>query len=179
MSYRGREKEIKLLYQGDMKLPALNYLLTCIFPVAKSIYATSTDTYWKLQDVPGQFIRARNLDGEGKWQITVKGVDKDSTRDRIEREVGVASSPIAMLRAAHGTPIGFITKTYYTHWLTGATWDNIACYTVKEGPQLGIVIEVESDTIERVLELAEIIKSALPVIEATGSLYDMLLKSKE
>ena len=184
MSYRGREYEVKLLIplESNLDIQDINQVLLDIFPPTRSIYATSTDVYWTLPlGSEGQFIRARNLDGRDNWQITVKSVDGI---DRMEREIETTDNPIAMLRAAHGIPVGKLTKTYYTHWLASGEWDNVSAYVVKEAPELGVVVELESTTTDRVLAMeSELMLYFTGILQVTptrapGSLYTMLLGGK-
>lgn len=192
MSYRGRECEVKLLLpvEGSTTLKHLTstnqILLDCygVSNITRSIYATSTDTYWELREVPGQFIRARNLDGSGVWQVTVKGKDKGSNLDRIELEITTSANPIKMLRAAHGPMLGMVTKRYYTHWLVNG--DNICTYVIegKQREDIGIVIELESKSVDGVDSLRERLtgylrEKSITWIEAPGSLFEMLLQPVE
>lgn len=178
MSYRGRELECKLLVTDpQFTLFTLNLAILACWSerITRSVFATSTDTYWALTSpAEGQFIRARNIDGQGDWQITVKGVDRESNLDRRELECRVGTNPVNMLRLAHGKPVGKIEKQYYVHWIDGSEHTNISCYQVKSH-ELELVIEVESTSLDMVQHLREKIERVIDVKEAPGSLYEMLL----
>lgn len=156
------------------------------FDVSRSVFDTSTDTYWHLGDsVRGDFIRMRELT-EGVTQITVKGKDRlTGNLDRIEVEIETGSSRSLvrnLLTSAHGRAAGTIKKSYHVFWIVGEnTHTNVSCYSV-EGVA-GTYIEVESTNIDKVLELeAKVIsifnRHAIHLERATGSLYEVLIRGE-
>lgn len=182
MSYKGREIEVKLRIQG-VYLGTIAELLRLELPVSKSVYDSSTDTYWHLRDpgVRGDFIRMRELGTT--VQVTVKGKDKGNNTDRIEVELETFSSKAVvrgLLTAAHGRPAGKITKTYHVFWLVGESeHTNVSCYAI-EGDEQDVYIEIESTGIDTVLELEAKVRTLLDrediqVERAQGSLYELYI----
>lgn len=182
MSYRGREIEIKLI-TGKSSLVEVANILRREFVVSRSVFDTSTDTYWHLgEGVRGDFIRMRELEA-GVIQVTVKGKDRlTGNLDRIEVELETATSRSVvrnLLTSAHGRPAGTLTKTYHVFWLAGESdHTNVSCYEVSG--VVGTYIEVESTNIDKVLELeAQVVevfgREGIQLARATGSLYETLI----
>lgn len=184
MSYRGREIEIKLATVTD--LDAVHKVLGGELYVSRSVYDSSTDTYWHLPSgVRGDFIRMRELGTDDRVQITVKGKDKGTNVDRIEVEIESTAGRYLtrnLLTAAHGKAAGTVTKTYHVYWLTGENeHTNVSCYSI-DGVE-GTYIEIESISLSKVIDLEakvrEILgRNGIHVREAGGSLYELYILGK-
>lgn len=181
MSYRGREIEIKLA--TVIGLDHVHKVLGGELDISRSVYDSSTDTYWHLSsEVRGDFIRMRELGTEGRVQVTVKGKDKGSNLDRIEVELETTTSRTTvknLLTASHGKAAGTVSKTYHVYWLTGENdHTNVSCYSI-DGTE-GTYIEIESTNLSKVIELEakvrEILgRNGIHVTEAKGSLYELYI----
>lgn len=184
MSYRNREIESKLIVAGST-LSLVNSRLEELFGQEKSklLFGSSVDTYWRIDnpDVDADFIRMRERDGIR--QITVKGRDKGTNLDRLEVDVDSTSdvSKITkLLNSAFGKSAGRVGKTYYVYWLSEHT--TICCYSITDvTPQYdNIVVEVETTSMEKMLELEARVLTAfraadIVVERAPGSLYEMFI----
>lgn len=179
MGYNNREIEIKIVIP-DCSLAAANRELDWLIGAAKQrmVFGTSRDTYWTLPaSVQGDFLRVRERsacsDTEDNTQITVKA---GHGIDRLEIDVTCASNikqVLALVLAAHGPPIGTLTKTYYTYWLS--QWETICCYEVKGFED--IFIEAEGTTLDMVSMWEQKILDRFPrSYRAPGSLYEMFFK---
>lgn len=185
MSVRGREIEVKLEVAG-LTLSRVAELIQSGFPIVKSVFDTSTDTYWHLPDqVRGDFIRMR--ENQDYIQVTVKGKDKGTNIDRIEVEIDTSASRTMvrnLLSAAHGRPAGTVRKTYHVFWLDGESeHTNVSCYMIHNelDPDLEpVYIEIESTSIDKVLDLETKVQDILSregvyVRRAVGSLYELYI----
>lgn len=184
MSHHNREIEIKLEVQAG--LGEIAELLRRELNVSRSVFDTSTDTYWNLSsDVRGDFIRMREL-SKGITQVTVKGKDKGSNLNRIEVELETrtARSTVKnLIMAAHGKSAGQISKAYHVFWLDGEDeHTNVSCYEILGLVPTGITyIEIESTNEIKVLEITAKVQQHLTdcsyhVKEASGSLYEMMIQ---
>lgn len=185
MSYRNREIESKLVVKGAATLAEVNNLLDSIFGEHKTklLFGSSVDTYWTItsSEVDADFIRMRERDGIR--QITVKGKDKGTNLDRLEVDVDSTSdvSKISkLLTAAHGKPAGRIGKTYYVYWLGGFEHTTVCCYSLSEVTCSHIFIEVETISMEKMLELETRVlqsftREGYDISRAPGSLYELFM----
>lgn len=198
MSYRSREKEIKLIVGGKgLTLDSLNkFLLSSgLFSCKKRmVYGHSTDTYWMLSHLKrakgarADFIRMR-IREDNSIIITAKGKDKGNNTNRMEKEVyaissesGVSneSSIYGLLSSIHGDHTGKITKTYYVYWLESSEHTNISIYTASSGKNKypHIFLEIESESMKKVLSMEKEINKLLEsgdiwVKRAPGSLSEI------
>lgn len=130
------------------------------------------------------FIRMRERDGIR--QITVKGKDKGTNLDRLEVDVDSTSdvSKITkLLTAAHGKPAGRIGKTYYVYWIGQSEHTTICCYSLSEVDYSHTIVEVETTSMEKMLELEAQVMDAfrdkqMRIERAPGSLFDMFILGK-
>lgn len=183
MSYRNREIEIKLL-SNVSDLDIVNSLIRDHFRNERTNidFGASLDNYWRIADekVKGDFLRTRELDN-GSVQITVKSRDRDTLLDRMEIEIESSSSRTKILKlfnAVLGRPAGIIKKSYYVHWLDKHT--NVSCYKVLDPDYSRVIVEIESNSEERVLQLEKRVislfdRNNIDLERATGSLFDMLI----
>lgn len=187
MSYRNREIESKWLVHGltlsevrDILVEHLGHRIT------KSIFGSSVDTYWTVEDesVEADFIRMRERDGIR--QITVKGRDRGSNLNRLEVDVDSTSEPAKisrLLTAAFGRSAGKVGKTYHVYWLEGESeHTTICCYSVDgmDPDYKPIVIEVETTSESNLMTLetqvlGELYRREIRVERAPGSLYEMFI----
>lgn len=155
--------------------------------VSRSIFGSSVDTYWTIQDpdVNADFIRMRERDGIR--QITVKGKDRGSNLNRMEIDIDSTSSVELIERlliAAHGKPAGTVGKTYYVYWLEGESQHTtVCCYSVLHRGSVdpNTVIEVETTSEAKMLEMeAKVIREFrrrdLSIERAPGSLFEMYIQ---
>ncbi len=185
MGHRNREIEIKLLVNCNLEKASSVLLDSFSSTISRSLFGSSMDTYWSLPEggpQKGQFIRMRERDGIR--QITVKGKDRGSNINRIEIDIDSTSdvSTITkLLTAAHGKPAGRIGKTYYVYWLEEESeHTNVCCYYVTGDPQF-TVIEVETTSEYKLLELEAKVLEAfnrrdISIERATGSLFEMYIQ---
>lgn len=153
---------------------------------SKLLFGSSTDTYWTISnpDVDADFIRMRERDGIR--QITVKGKDKGTNLDRLEVDVDSTSdvSKITkLLTSAFGRPAGRVGKTYYVYWLGQSEYTTICCYSVDGHDYPHTIVEVETTSRDKMLELeAKVIEAFrrkdMVIERAPGSLYEMFILGK-
>lgn len=174
-------------------LAAVNSILESLFGATKEklLFGTSTDYYWSIDnpDVQADFLRVRERDGS--VQITVKGKDRGTNINRMEREYSTTDplgTVLGVTTAAFGPALGRVGKCYYVYWLDRQT--TVCCYQITEPPVSdteskgrGIIIEVESTNQNRVLELEtkvveEFNRRDIHIERAPGSLYEMFIANK-
>ena len=184
MSYRNREIETKLVVL-DRSLQEVNEVLRGLYEgtATRSIFGSSTDTYWIIQEdhVRADFIRMRERDGIR--QITVKGKDRGTNLNRLEIDIDSTSSVAsitALLTAAHGPAAGTIGKTYYVYWPEKSEHTTICCYSVQGHDYPHTIVEVETISQDHMLELETEVVAALrdkgmSVDRAPGSLFEMFI----
>lgn len=150
------------------------------------LFGSSVDTYWTIDnpDVDADFIRMRERDGIR--QITVKGKDKGTNLDRLEVDVDSTSevSKITkLLSSAFGKPTGRLGKTYYVYWLGKTDHTTVCCYSMTEVDYPHVFIEVETTSMDKMLELEFQVMHAfqdrdIHIERAPGSLFDMFILGK-
>lgn len=190
MGHRNREIEVKLLVPGDLTTVCqeLRYLLTGLLPIER--IGSSTDTYWAVRDesVDGDFLRVRERDGIR--QITVKGRDRvglDGELTNVNRiEVDIDSTSDTrkihrLFRCILGKPAGIVSKRY-TVWELESEYDTVCAYEVDTPVNtLGVMVEVEARTEQRMLELEALVtghfrtRHDTVVTRAPGSLFEMFI----
>lgn len=156
MSYRNREIETKLVtHCSDLSL--VNQVLEEMFGATKErmLFGSSLDLYWEIRDekAHADFLRVRERDGS--VQITVKGKDRDTNLNRMEREFLTTDNldtVTGVFTSVFGNPTGRVGKTYYVYWLDKHT--TVCCYRVTDPVIFDkVIIEVESTSKDRVLTL--------------------------
>lgn len=184
MSYRNREIESKLVVH-DRSLTEVNDVLNELYGSRKTrlLFGSSIDTYWAINnpDVDADFIRMRERDGIR--QITVKGKDKGTNLDRLEVDVDSTSevSKITkLLTSAFGKPSGKVGKTYYVYWLSNSEHTTVCCYSVDLHDYAHTIVEVETTSREKLLELETEVTQAFSrkdilIERAPGSLFEMFI----
>lgn len=190
MGHRNREIEVKLLVPRDLATVCLELrnVLRELSPVER--IGSSTDTYWAVRDesVDGDFLRVRERDGIR--QITVKGRDRVgpdgelTNTNRIEVDIDSTSDTRKihrLFRCLLGKPAGIISKRY-TVWELESEYDTVCAYEV-DTPlnNLGVMVEVEARTEQRMLELEKLVtghfqqKYGTVPQRAPGSLFEMFI----
>lgn len=183
-SYRNREIESKLIVKHTT-LDEVNKLLGELYGSSKTrlLFGSSVDTYWTISnpEVDADFIRMRERDGIR--QITVKGKDKNTNLDRLEVDID-STSDVAkiskLLTSAHGRPAGRIGKTYYVYWVGAGEHTTVCCYKLTEVEYPHIIVEVETTSMEKMLDLEEEVmhkleRNKLHVERAPGSLFELFI----
>lgn len=184
MSYRNREIESKLVVY-DRSLSEVDQVLASLYGEGKTrlLFGSSVDTYWRIDnpDVEADFIRMRERDGIR--QITVKGKDRGTNLDRLEVDVDSTSevSKITrLLTAAFGKPAGKIGKTYYVYWPSTSEHTTVCCYSLSEVDYPHIIVEVETTSRDKMLEMeAEVVSAfgekGMRIERAPGSLFELFI----
>lgn len=183
MGHRNREIEVKLLVPGTYEFVCteLNRLLDKEKPIIR--VGSSLDTYWPVPDAEAQFLRVRERDGIR--QITVKGKDRGDNLNRIEVDIDSTSETHRihrLIRCVLGKPAGVIQKLYRV-WELESEYDTVCAYEVTQPTNtMGVIVEVEARTEERMLELEKTViryfgYGGLVVTRAPGSLYEMFIES--
>lgn len=190
MSYREREREVKLVVSGGVAGPGLlqtaGYLKLLLgSEVQETRMGSSKDTYWQApSEAKAQFVRVRERDGIR--QLTVKGIDRpEGNADRIEIDLDSTSPTFRIhkfFRALLGRAAGVVEKTYWVFELE-SEHDTVCCYEVagKEGV---VFVECEARRAERVDELVTqmtrgLRDAGLTVAPAAGSLFEMFVAGRE
>jgi len=179
MGHRNREIELKMLVPGTYThiCEELDRILSDEKPQIRT--GSSLDTYWTIHDgrAEAQFLRVRERDGIR--QITAKGKDRGTNVNRIEVDIDSTSETHRihrLLRCVLGKPAGVVQKVYKV-WELESEYDTVCAYEVLEPEnKLGMVIEVEARTEERMRELEMLVRGAIPGVQtAPGSLYELLI----
>ena len=182
MGHRMREIESKLLVGGTYEFvcAGLDALLSDQQPIIR--IGTSVDTYWSIDnpDVEGQFLRVRERDGIR--QVTVKGKDRGDNLNRIEVDIDSTSEVHKihrLIRCTLGKPAGTVAKQYRV-WELESEYDTVCAYVVsRPANDLGVIVEVEARSEERMLELERMVCQQLThAVRAPGSLFEMLVERK-
>ena len=184
MGYRNREIESKLIVSNpEIGLDRVNQILNDVFGGEKErmLFGSSLDIYWPLgQEVAADFLRVRERDRS--VQVTVKGKDRDTNLNRMEREFLTTDSlatVIGVFTAALGKPTGCVGKTYYVYFLGKV--DTVCCYTITEPVGFDrVIVEVEAHSQNRMLQLEakvleEFSRRDIQIERAPGSLYEMFV----
>lgn len=145
---------------------------------------SSLDTYWSVPDSKAEadFLRVRERDGIR--QITVKGKDRGDNINRIEVDIDSTSEVHKihrLIRCVLGKPAGIICKQYRV-WELESEYDTVCAYEVlRPENTLGVIVEVEARTEERMLGLEKAVvnyfeyKWGTKVVRAPGSLFEMFI----
>lgn len=192
MSYRNREIESKWIVRNNRedlgRNPSLGVANQVLHEalgasVRSKITGRSTDWYWTVpgDSVVADFIRLRDVDGSGKYQITVKGKDKGVNENRLEVDIDTTSSLpkiLKLLQSTFGPAAGEVTKEYHVYWPTPSEHLTISCYQV-EGSDI-IYIEVEATSASSLDEWEGLVSSGfekyhMSMDRAPGSLYEMYI----
>lgn len=185
MGFRGREIEVKLLVPGTYEFVCaeLNSLMESEKPIIR--VGSSLDTYWTIHEIGAEadFLRVRERDGIR--QITVKGKDRGTNLNRIEVDIDSTSETHKihrLIRCVLGKPAGVIQKLYRV-WELESEYDTVCAYEVNQpNNSLGVVIEVEARTEERMLDLEKTVvahfrhKYGTTVVREPRSLYEIFIE---
>lgn len=185
MSYRGREKEVKLITSSE-DLDQVTSLLEDLFSqeIDSRNLGLSADKFWRApEDSRVDFVRTRDM--TVATQVTVKGRDKqDGGVDRIEIEF-LSTTPAkeihSFFNSLLGKSVGELTKNYRVFILENEQ-TTLSIYIVNNTePALDkVIVEVEARSLERVLELEIAVQMGLDihgiqVMRAPGSLFEMFI----
>lgn len=150
----------------------------------KVLFGSSADTYWPIRDpnVQADFLRVRERDG--CVQVTVKGKDRGSNLNRMEKEYVTTDSletVIGVHTAALGKPAGIVAKSYYVYWLNAT--DTVCCYVLTEPEYDHVIVEVEARSLTALIKLEARVKQAFVnadmVMEAVGwSLFERFIEKQ-
>jgi hypothetical protein len=152
-------------------IPNLDYhqaltVLTNIFSPLSEYEGVSTDTFWMAPDV--DFVRLR----ENTKELTVKITDNDSIEDRLEENIVVGDYDTArrFACATFGLPVGTLEKTFLVLELgNGAT---ISLYEVTGDDRL--FLEVEAESLTDVIEIEEVLREDLILVQQDKSLFNLI-----
>jgi len=182
MGQRNREIEVKLKLSGITYATAVSELTELLREQNPLIrIGSSLDTYWVTAEAPeAQFLRVRERDGIR--QITVKGKDRGDNLNRIEVDIDSTSETHRihrLMRCLLGRPAGIIQKTYQV-WELESEYDTVCVYQLTQPVQGGLYVEMEARSMERMLELEQLVLRAFPRAKrAEGSLFEMYVERKQ
>ena len=190
MGHKNREIEVKMAVgNGNLSFRAVSKLVARLLGrrVKVLISGTSTDLYW---DTPkggrADFIRLREMQQNGRAQITCKSTDRGSNLDRVEIDLDVANHRQANLLflEAMGEPSGRVTKRYDVFVLERGVKSHepatsVVVYRVNGSPQ--IFVEIEAKSRGKVVSVCQQLSDMAPELrlEVVGtSLYEAFVKGR-
>ena len=159
------KRELERKYIVDMSAAGAEWRLKVMFPNCLETHrGRSQDIFWSHPTV--DFVRLRGVTNE----LTIKISDKGTTEDRVEENVVVddMAATERMATALFGAPVGQLWKNYYVMKLPSA---HLSLYTVDSVP--GLFLEIESNSLNSVREMAESIERFLPLEREYRSLYQI------
>lgn len=143
----------------------LTYVDTLLEPWRKE-NGVSKDVFWKHEGV--DFIRLR----ENTLELTTKVTDKEDIVDRVEENLVVASFEDGMQWAntVFGESAGEFKKEYTVLYTANAI---VSVYRVLEDNEERVFLEVESDTLEKVNLVCDIMNEHLSLKQEYRSLFQI------
>lgn len=164
-----REIEQKFLVE-NMSIETIIHKLQGLFTGVGVQRDSAFNIYW---NQPGtDFIRLR----ENPLELTIKRTDKTTIEDRIEENLPVEDFEDALRWAtlAFGTPVGSFRNNYYI--FQAPLWC-VSVYQVEGTTE--VYVEVESDNMTTVEEVAWVISSRIKMTQEMRSLFQIVFGDKK
>ena len=159
-----REIEKKYIVKG-MSIETVVDKLQGLFTGVNVQQDTAYNVYWSNQNV--DFVRLR----ENPLELTVKRTDKNTIEDRIEENLPVEDFEDARRWATvvFGEPTGAFRNNYYI--FQTELW-TVSVYQVEGRSE--VIVEVESDNMLTVEEVAWVVNSRINMTQEFRSLYQIV-----